>query len=70
VVETTPAWVPGRDPKAFRSLGFDARTMHRGGGNILLGDGSVQLVSNGRLWDAMVASSKVAAPAWLMPVDH
>ena len=70
VVETTPAWVPGRDPNAFRSLGFDARTMHRSAGNILLGDGSVQQVSNGRLRDAMAASSTVSETAWLLPVDH
>jgi hypothetical protein len=70
VVETTPAWVPDRDPKAFRSLGFDARTMHRSAGNILLGDGSVQQVSNGRLRDAMEASSMVSETAWLFPVDH
>ena len=70
VVETTPAWVPGDDPKAYRSLGFDAGTMHRDGGNILLGDGSVQKVSSRRLRGAAKASSKVATTAWLFPVDH
>ena len=70
VVETTPAWVPAKDTKAILELGFDARTIHKGAGNLLLGDGSVQQVVSKRLPVWVQRSSKVSTTAWLLPVDH
>jgi len=66
---STPAWRL-EDTASIRSLAFDPATIHKVGGNLLLGDGSVQLVSSGRLQDTAATASRTNRLEWLMPVDH
>lgn len=72
VVANTPAWRwDGGNTNVTTSIEYDVNTIHKGAGNILMGDGSVQQVSSGRLRDAVhqaqIATNRLV---WLMPVDH
>jgi type II secretory pathway pseudopilin PulG len=69
VTPSTPAWRFG-DTAAIRSLAFDPKSIHKVGGNLMLGDGSVQQVSSKRLRDTAETASKTNRLEWLMPVDH
>ncbi len=69
VTAFTPVWKL-EDTAAIRSLSYDPASIHKGAGNILLGDGSVQQVSSGRLRDAAETASKTNRLEWLMPVNH
>ncbi len=66
----TPVWKLPQATSSIRTLGFDSRTIHQAAGNLLLGDGSVQQVSNGRLRDAAGEALQSGGIEWLFPVDH
>ena len=66
----TPVWKLPQATNSIRTLGFDSRTIHQASGNLLLGDGSVQQVSNGRLRDAVGEPQQAGGIEWLFPVDH
>lgn len=72
VTETTPAWrLDDAGTNAPMAIEWDSKTIHKAAGNILLGDGSVQQTSSGRLQDAVRDARRAAgAMTWLMPVDH
>lgn len=69
VTPSTPAWRL-EDTAAIRSIAFDPTSIHKVGGNLMLGDGSVQQVSSRRLRDTAETASKTNRLEWLMPVDH
>jgi prepilin-type processing-associated H-X9-DG protein len=72
VTGSTPAWrLHEAGTNALSALQWGMETIHKGAGNVLLGDGSVQQVSSGRLRDAVRDAQSVTNDmTWLMPVDH